>query len=176
MAVGWSPGFSRLRWAVPPEGGTPARKGVSVGWVFGFLDRGRGPNRPSRSFRSYSRRLLCERLEDRRLLSGNAGSLVSQTVAANTVELPAHSFPRRGRSRTRAPQLGRPARRAIRSTLSAPTIWESLRPRQTAFRATTTPSGRSMAAATALPGGTATFDDDLHRRRKRPVPIPTRSR
>ncbi len=63
-----------------------------MGWVFGFLDRGRGPNRPSRSFRSYSRRLLCERLEDRRLLSGNAGSLVSQTVAANTVELPGAFF------------------------------------------------------------------------------------
>jgi hypothetical protein len=71
-----------------------------VDWISGFLIRVKGCNshrrkrscKPRGSFPSYRRRLLCEPLEDRRLLAGNSASLVSQLVAANTVELPGAFF------------------------------------------------------------------------------------
>ena len=59
----------------------------------GFESRGgKGPSRRNRPVRSNRRRLLCESLEPRRLLSTNAALLVSQTVTANTVELPGAFF------------------------------------------------------------------------------------
>ena len=42
--------------------------------------------------RSYHRRLICERLEDRRLLSGDAATLASQLVANGAQELPGAFF------------------------------------------------------------------------------------
>ncbi len=71
-------------------------------WVLGFFDQlSGGDKRRSNPRRSplvhrrhlCERRLLCERLEDRRLLTtGDAASLVSQTVANGAVELPGAFF------------------------------------------------------------------------------------
>ena len=68
-----------------------------MGWVSGFLDsvkgrRGRSLNNPNRLLRSHNRRLLCEPLESRRLLSTDGASLIAQTVANNAVELPGAFF------------------------------------------------------------------------------------
>ena len=71
-----------------------------MNWVSAFLDRlmgfdsprGRGVRAPNHFVRSYRRRLLCESLEPRRLLSGDAATLVSQTVAAGAQEYAGEFF------------------------------------------------------------------------------------
>ncbi len=73
-----------------------------MGWVSGFIERvkghggkrrlGKASNRPRRRLRAHNRRLLCEPLESRRLLSTDGATLVSQTVANSAVELPGAFF------------------------------------------------------------------------------------